>query len=362
MRLRSEVMLVMLASALPDVFAADASGAAPARALVQDSRGQPVLSSSGECWHSSLTASPGRAFAPGCRSASSPPAAVAQPEGPAALARTDSAGGPDRSDAIAAGASQQTSQASGAAGSAPYLTDSRGIIVRGSRGECWRTGSWTPAQATVVGCDGVLARAQPVPAPSEPGKADAAPRSPSAQPSTAPIAPSSVTPSEAPPLIAPNPPNGRESAAPIAPAVPVPAPAGPASAAPGGTTEARSEPRSEKVSFDTDTFFDFDESELKPAGKAKLDTLASRIAEATVEVVVAVGHADAIGSKAYNQRLSERRAKAVMDYLKEKGLPQKKIFIEGKGETQPVASNASTAGRAKNRRVEVEVVAIRSKK
>lgn len=223
----------------------------------------------------------------------------------------------------------------------------------------------------MVGCDGVLARALPVPAPAEPGKAEAAPGAPSAQPSTPPAAPSTVTPSAAPPLAAPAPPApGRDSAAPptrpapVPPAVPVPAAPGPATAAPGGLPQEPQalEPRSEKVTFDTDTFFDFDKAILKPAGKAKLDTLASRLAGSSVEVVVAVGHADATGPTAYNQRLSERRARAVVEYLREKGLPSDKIFSEGKGETQPVASNASKAGRAKNRRVEVEVVAVRYKK
>ena len=93
--------------------------------------------------------------------------------------------------------------------------------------------------------------------------------------------------------------------------------------------------------------------------RAYLDTLAAKLADSSVEVVVAVGHADAIGSATYNQRLSERRARAMVDYLREKGLPPDKIFNEGRGETQPIASNASKEGRAKNRRVEVEVVAIR---
>ena len=127
-------------------------------------------------------------------------------------------------------------------------------------------------------------------------------------------------------------------------------------AAPG---PAAAEALSEKVTFDTDTFFDFDKSLLKPAGKAKLDTLAARLADSSVEVVVAVGHTDATGPATYNQRLSERRARAMVDYLRDKGLPPDRIFNEGKGETEPIASNASKAGRAKNRRVEVEVVAIR---
>ncbi len=375
MRLRSEIMLMMLSAAMPEIFAADAAPVAPARSFVHDSRGQPIVSSSGECWHSSMIARPGAAVAPGCRAPSLPSAAVAAPALPAEQPRRTSAGATDRSSAaVVAGASQATAAASGSGQStAAYVTDSRGIVVRGSSGDCWRTGTWTPAQATIVGCDGVLARALPVPAAAEPGTAEPAPGATPASPKTPPPAPQTVSPSEGPALAAPAPPDtAKEQAAPstrpapVPPAVPAPAAPGPAAAAPGtgpqGSLAADSEPRSEKVTFDTDTFFDFDKSTLKPEGKARLDTLAARLADASVEVVVAVGHADATGPTAYNQRLSERRAKTVVEYLRDKGLPPEKIFSEGKGETQPQASNTTKAGRAKNRRVEVEVVAIRYKK
>lgn len=370
MRLRSEIMLMLLTTAMPEVFAADASNASGAHALVHDSQGQPVFSSSGECWHSSMNSPPGVVVSPGCRAPSYPSAAATSAASPAKQARTESAGEMNRPAEMATGASQGAAAAGGpGAGAAAYVTDSRGIVVRGSSGDCWRTGTWTPAQATVVGCDGVLARALPVPAPAAPGKAEAAPGTPS---TTAPATPSTIAPSAAPPLAAPPPPaTGKESAAPATRAAPVtpaapatPATPAPSAIAPGGqpgeVLDTESAPRSEKVTFDTDTFFDFDKSVLKPEGKAKLDTLAERLANASVEVVVAVGHADATGPLAYNQRLSERRARAVVEYLRDKGLPSEKIFSEGKGETQPVASNTTKAGRAKNRRVEVEVVAIRS--
>ena len=370
MRLRSEVMLMLLATAMPEVFAADASNAPGA--FVRGSTGQPVFSSSGECWHSSMSAAPGTALPPGCRAPSSPSTAVTTTEGPAEQARIESAGDINRQPAVAAGSSQQTATASGTATTA-YVTDSRGIVVRGSSGDCWRTGTWTPAQATVIGCDGVLARALPVPAPAEPGRADAAPGKPSS-PTETPAAPATtVSPSSAPPPEPPSPPDsGKESAvpgtraAPVAPSTQAPVSPAPSAVAPGGRPDDalgnQAGPRSEKVTFDTDTFFDFDQSRLKPAGKAKLDSLAKRLANASVEVVVAVGHADATGPAPYNQRLSERRARAVVEYLRDKGLPSEKIFAEGKGETQPVASNATKAGRAKNRRVDIEVVAVRPKK
>ena len=82
----------------------------------------------------------------------------------------------------------------------------------------------------------------------------------------------------------------------------------------------------------------------------------------SVEVVIAVGHADATGSDAYNQRLSMRRAEAVKKFLVGKGVEANRIYTEGKGESAPVADNRTREGRAKNRRVEVEVVGTRTLK
>jgi OOP family OmpA-OmpF porin len=75
--------------------------------------------------------------------------------------------------------------------------------------------------------------------------------------------------------------------------------------------------------------------------------------------VIAIGHTDSIGSNAYNQKLSLRRASAVKAYLVSKGIEANRIYTEGKGETQPVADNRTKEGRAKNRRVEIEVVGTR---
>lgn len=118
-------------------------------------------------------------------------------------------------------------------------------------------------------------------------------------------------------------------------------------------------PTAEKVTYAADAFFDFDKSIVKPEGKAKLDELIKALSGMDTEVIVAVGHTDWIGTDAYNQKLSERRAKAVKAYLVSKGVPANKIFTEGKGKKQPIASNKTREGRAKNRRVEVEVVANR---
>jgi len=118
-------------------------------------------------------------------------------------------------------------------------------------------------------------------------------------------------------------------------------------------------PTSEKVTYAADAFFDFDKAVVKPEGKAKLDEIVSNLANMDVEVIVAVGHTDWVGPDAYNQKLSERRAEAVKAYLVSKGVDPQKVYTEGKGEKQPVADNNSREGRAKNRRVEIEVVANR---
>jgi OOP family OmpA-OmpF porin len=114
-----------------------------------------------------------------------------------------------------------------------------------------------------------------------------------------------------------------------------------------------------KVTYAADAFFDFDKSVVKPAGKAKLDDLVSKVKGINLEVIIAVGHTDSIGSDAYNQKLSVRRAEAVKAYLVSKGIEKNRIYTEGKGEKQPVASNKTKEGRAKNRRVEIEVVGTR---
>jgi OOP family OmpA-OmpF porin len=113
------------------------------------------------------------------------------------------------------------------------------------------------------------------------------------------------------------------------------------------------------VTFAADAFFDFDKATLKPEGKAKLDDLAGKIKGVTLEVIIAVGHTDSVGSEAYNQRLSLRRAEAVKAYLVSKGIEANRVYTEGKGTKQPVADNKTAEGRAKNRRVEIEVVGTR---
>jgi OOP family OmpA-OmpF porin len=169
---------------------------------------------------------------------------------------------------------------------------------------CWRDANWTPATAA-VGCDGALVRAAaPAPAPA-------------------------VVPAPAP--------------APVAKPAPAPQP-----------------PAATKVTYAADAFFDFDKAVLKPEGKAKLDDLVGKIQGINLEVIIAVGHTDSVGTDAYNQRLSVRRAEAVKAYLVSKGIEKNRVYTEGKGEKQPVADNRTAEGRAKNRRVEIEVVGTRA--
>ena len=101
---------------------------------------------------------------------------------------------------------------------------------------------------------------------------------------------------------------------------------------------------------------------LKPEGKAKLDDLVSKMAGLNLEVIIAVGHTDSVGSDAYNQKLSVRRSEAVKAYLVAKGIEKNRVYTEGKGKKQPVADNKTAEGRAKNRRVEIEVVGTRGTK
>lgn len=120
---------------------------------------------------------------------------------------------------------------------------------------------------------------------------------------------------------------------------------------------------SQKITYQADALFDFDKATLKPLGKQKLDDLASKIQGMNLEVVVATGYTDRIGSDAYNNRLSLRRAQAVKSYLVSKGIDSSRVYTEGKGKKNPVTTGCNQKNRkalisclAPDRRVEVEVV------
>jgi len=183
--------------------------------------------------------------------------------------------------------------------------NSTGITWKNGTNElCWRDNFWTPATAA-VGCDGAIVAQAPEPVVVAP------------------------PPPPAPKVVAPPPPPPQPVAA-------------------------------TKVTYAADAFFDFDKSVLKPEGKAKLDDLVGKVKGINLEVIIAVGHTDSVGSDAYNQKLSVRRAEAVKAYLVSKGIEKNRVYTEGKGEKQPVADNKTKEGRAKNRRVEIEVVGTRA--
>ena len=109
-----------------------------------------------------------------------------------------------------------------------------------------------------------------------------------------------------------------------------------------------------KVSLQAETLFDFDKSIIKPAGRAVLDDMAVKLAAVKIDILIAVGHTDSVGTDAYNMKLGKRRADAVAAYLSSKGINN--VYTESKGESKPIASNKTAEGRAKNRRVEIEVI------
>ncbi|GAC1525779.1 MAG: OmpA family protein [Ramlibacter sp.] len=180
------------------------------------------------------------------------------------------------------------------------------VWKNGTNELCWRDATWTPATAAAA-CDGALV---PPPPPAAP----------------------------APAVQAPPPP-------------PPPAPA---------PTPAPQPPAATKVTYAADAFFDFDKAVIKPEGRAKLDDLVGKVKDINLEVIIAVGHTDSIGKGDYNQKLSVKRAEAVKAYLVSKGIEKNRVYTEGKGEKQPVADNKTSDGRAKNRRVEIEVVGTRA--
>ena len=121
----------------------------------------------------------------------------------------------------------------------------------------------------------------------------------------------------------------------------------------------------EKVTIAADALFDFNKATLRPEGKAKLDDVVGKAKQLNLEVIIAVGHADRIGSAAYNQKLSEKRAASVKDYLVSKGIPANRVYTEGKGSKQPVTKPDQCKGAKSakvisclqpDRRVDIEII------
>lgn len=110
-----------------------------------------------------------------------------------------------------------------------------------------------------------------------------------------------------------------------------------------------------KLTVDSEVSFDFARADIKPAFYPALDKLSALLLKYDRTVVHVIGHTDNIGSDAYNQELSERRAEAVADYLADFGVPSNRLRTEGRGEREPRDSNATAAGRQLNRRVELFV-------
>ena len=157
-----------------------------------------------------------------------------------------------------------------------YVIDQRDVVALSGFGLCWRTGYWTPAAAA---------------------------KDPAGCQCDKDLLPKEVCEPPAP-----------------APAVGV-------------------KPTAEKITVAADALFDFDKATLRPEGKAKLDELVSKAKAINLEVILVVGHTDRIGSAAYNQKLSDRRAAAVKTYLVSKGIETNRVYTEGKGKTQPVTGD-----------------------
>jgi OOP family OmpA-OmpF porin len=111
-----------------------------------------------------------------------------------------------------------------------------------------------------------------------------------------------------------------------------------------------------KITLQADTLYDFDKATLKPEGMATLDKIARDLSKIKLEVIIAVGNTDSVGSDAYNMALGQRRAQSVKAYLVSKGVDGSRIYTESKGKSNPVATNATAEGRSKNRRTDIEVV------
>ncbi len=192
----------------------------------------------------------------------------------------------------------------------PYVQNSTNATVMNPFGLCWRTGFWTPALAEQAGIEGAGCTCD-----KDILSAGAC------APKAAPVA----------------------------------------------------EVKSAKVTLSADTLFAFDSDNLSAEGQIALDDLVSQLAGVDIEVILATGYADRLGSEGYNQKLSEARAQAVKDYLGTKGIAADRVQTEGRGSAEAVVecANPSKAGDIKtkaelidclapNRRAVIEVIGTRA--
>lgn len=112
-----------------------------------------------------------------------------------------------------------------------------------------------------------------------------------------------------------------------------------------------------KVTFDSGLLFDFDSAALRSNAEQNLAEFAESMKDFEDTKILIVGHTDSKGSADYNQQLSERRAESASEYLAQQGLASGRLLTSGKGESEPVATNETEAGRQQNRRVEVAIYA-----
>jgi outer membrane protein OmpA-like peptidoglycan-associated protein len=111
------------------------------------------------------------------------------------------------------------------------------------------------------------------------------------------------------------------------------------------------------VKFDTGILFDVDQTNVKPAAQTNLQNLASSLKKNGETNIMIIGHTDNTGTAAHNMDLSVRRADAVKNYITGNGIDASRLTTQGKGETEPIADNATAKGRAQNRRVEIVILA-----
>ena len=111
------------------------------------------------------------------------------------------------------------------------------------------------------------------------------------------------------------------------------------------------------VTFPSGILFPFNSTEILPAGKENLQQLAKSLENYPNSDVLIVGHTDSVGTDTYNQDLSQRRSQAASAYLQSLGVPASRLQTQGRGESEPIESNDTDAGRARNRRVEIAIYA-----